>query len=226
MDQKRRIGIYGGTFDPVHLGHLAVAQSVAQLFEIDEIIFVPALLAPHKLHRSVTSHLHRHAMLALATQSDERLTISTFELEEADRRYTVDTVAHFQRERPDAEWFFIMGADSWGEITTWRDWERLLQITNHIVVMRPKFVLRTNHVHESVREHIADVRGVKRLRPAAKERESATIFVTDSVTIDLSATEIRRAASEQRFADLERMVPDPVARYIAKYGLYRDSNET
>jgi nicotinate-nucleotide adenylyltransferase len=227
MDQKRRIGIYGGTFDPVHLGHLAIAEGVAQLFEIDEIIFVPALLAPHKLHRPVTSHLHRYAMLALAMQSSDRLKVSAFELEAADRRYTVDTVTHFRSQLgEEAELFFIMGADSWGDITTWKDWERLLQITNHIVVMRPSFILRTSHVPERVRENILDLRGVRGLPAAARERKAPTIFITDAVLIDLAATEIRRAAREQRFGDLNRMTPEPVARYIAKYGLYRDWNET
>jgi len=98
MVQKRRIGIYGGTFDPVHLGHVDVATSALQLFEIDEVVFVPALLAPHKLTRAVTSHLHRYAMLTLATQDDAKLFVSTFELEAADRRYTVETVAHFQKQ--------------------------------------------------------------------------------------------------------------------------------
>src|SRR5262245_46321042 len=138
MVHKRRIAIYGGTFDPVHLGHFDVAKSVLQLFEIDEVVFVPALLAPHKLTRAVTSHLHRYAMLTLATQDDPQLVVSTFELEAADRRYTVDTVAHFKEQLGDAaDLFFIMGADSWSEITTWREWERLLTIINHIVVTRP-----------------------------------------------------------------------------------------
>jgi len=227
MDQKRRIGIYGGTFDPVHIGHVAIAEGVAELFEIDEIIFVPALLAPHKLHRPVTSHLHRLAMLALATQFNDRLRVSAFEIEAADRRYTVDTVTHFRSQLgEEAQLFFIMGADSWADITTWKDWERLLQITNHIVVMRPNIVLRTSHVPESVRENILDLRGVKELPVTARERKSPAIFITDGVLVDLSATEVRRAASEQRFADLKRMTPEPVTRYIAKYDLYRDWNET
>jgi nicotinic acid mononucleotide adenylyltransferase len=101
-----------------------------------------------------------------------------------------------------------------------------LQITNHIVVMRPNFILRTSHVPESVRENILDLRGMRKLPAAARDRKAPTIFITDAVLIDLSATEIRRAAREQRFGDLNRVTPEPVARYIAKYGLYRDWNET
>ena len=139
--------MYGGTFDPVHIGHLEVARKVCQLFEIEKVLFVPAQLAPHKLSRPVTAPVHRYAMLALATQNDPELVISTFELDAPNRRYTVDTIQHFQRELDDStELFFIMGADSWSEIDTWREWKRLLTMTNHIVVTRPGYEPETTHV--------------------------------------------------------------------------------
>src|SRR5438034_5400682 len=109
MDAQRRIALYGGTFDPVHVGHLEVARKVSELFEIDKVVFIPAQLAPHKLSRPVTGPIHRYAMLALATQNDPKLVISTFELDAPGRRYTVDTIEHFQRElNGSAELFFIM----------------------------------------------------------------------------------------------------------------------
>jgi nicotinate-nucleotide adenylyltransferase len=203
MRERKRIALYGGTFDPVHSGHLEVARRVSELFEIDEVIFIPAQLAPHKIGRPVTEPIHRYAMLALATQDDARLRISTFELDAPDRRYTVDTVAHFQRWFGDAtELFFIMGADSWSEIKTWRDWERLLTMTNHIVVTRPGYEM-----------------------PPAPAELKERIFFTDAVLKDISATNIRRLASEGRYDELEQMVPGAVAGYIRKYRIYRDSNE-
>src|SRR5438105_9613819 len=127
MERRKRIALYGGTFDPVHLGHVEVARRVAELFEIDELLFVPAQVAPHKTQRDVTPALHRFAMLALATQDEPRLQLSTFELDAPGRGYTVDTLAHFNEQLSDpADLFFIMGADSWSEITSWREWERLL----------------------------------------------------------------------------------------------------
>src|SRR5690349_24861741 len=95
MSAKRRLALYGGTFDPVHLGHVEVARAVSKLFEIEEVLFIPAQVAPHKVGRPVTAPLHRYAMLALATQDDPQLAVSTFEIEAPDRRYTVDTLAHF-----------------------------------------------------------------------------------------------------------------------------------
>lgn len=202
MDARKRIALYGGTFDPIHLGHLEIARKVSELFEIEKVLFVPAQVAPHKVGRPVTAPIHRYAMLALATQHDPRLLISTFELDAPDRRYTVDTVDHFQKTLGDAtELFFIMGADSWSEIQTWREWERLLKMVNHIVVTRPGYEV-------------------------AETLPGARVFFTDAVMKDVSATNIRRLASEGRLDEVARLVPEPVAEYIRKYEIYRDPNET
>jgi len=214
MGAKRRIALYGGTFDPVHVGHLEVARKVSQLFEIEKVLFVPAQMAPHKVGRPVTEPIHRYAMLALATQDDPELVISTFELDAPDRRYTVDTIEHFQREL-DAELFFIMGADSWSEIAAWREWERLLTMTNHIVVTRPGYEPATTHVG-ALRERVVD------LRSDSMPREAKGIFFTDVVMNDVSATNIRRLASEGRTKELVKFLPGPVLDYIQKYGIYRD----
>jgi nicotinate-nucleotide adenylyltransferase len=219
MSSQQRIALYGGTFDPVHTGHLEIARRVSELFEIERLLFIPAQMAPHKIGRPVTEPIHRYAMLALATQNDPKLSISTFELDAPDRRYTVDTIAHFQRLFGDArELFFIMGADSWSEITTWREWERLLTMTNHIVVTRPGYEPSATHVG-AISERIVDLRSSR----GALGQEG--IFFTDVVFTDVSATNIRRLASEGRTAELEKLVPGPVLEYIRKYGIYRELNE-
>ncbi|HSE16037.1 MAG TPA: nicotinate-nucleotide adenylyltransferase [Pyrinomonadaceae bacterium] len=235
MCAQERIALYGGTFDPVHAGHLEVARRVLQLFEIEKVLFIPAQMAPHKIARPVTEPIHRYAMLALATQDDPRLSISTFELDAPDRRYTVDTVEHFQRALGDStELFFIMGADSWSEITTWREWERLLSMTNHIVVTRPGYEPLKTHVGE-VAQRIVDLRTSlecadlsalwpKRRQGAALQGGAQTprIFITDVVMKDVSATKIRRLASEGRTEELTALVPGPVLEYIKKYGIYKN----
>jgi nicotinate-nucleotide adenylyltransferase len=204
MCAQRRIALYGGTFDPVHIGHLEIARRVSELFEIEKVVFIPAQVAPHKVGRPVTEPIHRYAMLALATQEDRQFVVSTFELDAPDRRYTVDTVEHFQRELGDSsKLFFIMGADSWSEITTWRDWERLLTMINHIVVTRPGF--------EPSKSHVGALGG--------------RVHFTDAVMMDVSATNIRRMASEGRYEDLAWLLPGPVLEYIRKYQIYRELNE-
>ena len=201
---KKRIALYGGTFDPVHTGHIEIARRVSELFEIEKVLFIPAQVAPHKIGKPVTEPIHRYAMLALATQNEPRLSISTFELDAPDRRYTVDTVEHFQTALGDsAELFFIMGADSWSEIRTWREWERLLKTINHIVVTRPG--------HD-----------VDKTLPNSEARVS----FTEAVMKDVSSSGIRRLAAAGRYEELAQLVPAPVAEYIRKYELYRDTNET
>src|SRR2546423_2081793 len=160
MERRRRIALYGGTFDPVHVGHMAVARSLLLLFALDEVLFIPAYVAPHKRERRTSPALDRYAMLALATQGEESFRISTVELSSPERPYTVNTLAHFcETAGETTRLFFVMGADSWEEITTWREWERVLTLTDHIVVTRPGYTLDTSHVTEGVRGRIVDVRG-------------------------------------------------------------------
>lgn len=221
MRAQKRIALYGGTFDPVHAGHLEIARRVSEVFEIENVVFIPAQVAPHKIGRPVTKPIHRYAMLALATQGDPHLSISTFELDAPDRRYTVDTIEHFQRELGEStELFFIMGADSWSEITTWREWERLLTMTNHVVVTRPGYEPGTEHVGK-LRARIVDARSGKEL-PA---RVAPGIFFTDVVSNEVSATNIRQLARAGRTEELASLLPGPVLEYITKYGIYRELNE-
>src|SRR6185295_17832881 len=220
MCAQERIALYGGTFDPVHTGHLEVARRVSQLFEIEKVLFIPAQMAPHKIGRPVTEPIHRYAMLALATQDDPQLAISTFELDAPDRRYTVDTIAHFQRELDDAtELFFIMGSDSWAEITTWREWEHLLTMTNHIVVVRPGFEPTTTHVGAVV-ERIVDARN----NTGSIAANGKGIFFVDVQMSDISATKIRKLARAGRLEELKELLPGPVFEYVQKYGVYREFN--
>ena len=226
MEKRKRIAIYGGTFDPVHSGHLEVARQVSSLFAIDEFLFVPARIAPHKHDRAVTSGLHRYAMLALATNADARLQISTFELDGPERQYTVDTLSHFRSEFGNTDLFFVMGADSWEEITTWREWQRLLTLANFIVVTRPGYEVTANHVPAEFASQVVDVRSSKsdRANEMADSGEKR-VFITDAVMHDVSATEVRKAAREEDFESLVRLVPLEVADYLRKYRLYRNKHE-
>lgn len=227
MEQRMRIAIYGGTFDPVHSGHLEIARQVSRLFVIDEFLFVPARVAPHKLAREVSSSFHRYAMLALATRADPRLCISTFELDGPERQYTVDTLFQFRaRFGESADLFFVIGADSWAEITTWREWQRLMTLANLIVVTRPGHEVSTEHVGAETAARVVDVRGLTAERSSQMVEPGAPrIFVTDAVMHDVSATEVRQAAREIRDEDLNKLVPLEVADYIRKYKLYRNTHE-
>ncbi len=228
MQGRKRIALYGGTFDPVHNGHLEVARKSFELFEISELVFVPARQAPHKLEREVMSPLHRYSMLVLATQHEPALLVSTFELDAPDRRYTVDTLRHFRTVFAESEeLFFIMGADSWGEITTWRDWHGVLNTVNIIVVTRPGYEISSDSDASENPVPFEDVRGWsgERIARLFEDGASPRVYVTDIAMVDVAATAIRetvRAGSDEK---LKELVPGPVADYITKYGLYKNSNE-
>ncbi|HVF49290.1 MAG TPA: nicotinate-nucleotide adenylyltransferase [Pyrinomonadaceae bacterium] len=232
MERLKRIALYGGTFDPVHVGHLAVARNLSELFALEGVLFIPAHVAPHKRHVPVTPPLQRYAMLALATQDEPRFRISTIELDAPERPYTVDTLALFQQTLGrDSRLFFIMGADSWMEITTWREWERVLDSIEHLVVTRPGFELTATHLSGAWQERIVDLRGAQRTRVeqalAENDARASKIYFTDAVLMDVAATEIRRAAHESADrALLSNLVSPEVAEYIRKYRLYKDTHET
>lgn len=226
MDQRKRIAIYGGTFDPVHSGHLEIGRRVSQFFAIDEFLYMPARLAPHKVGQEAASALDRYAMLVLATQGEAQLSVSRFELDGPGRQYTVDTLAHFRASCGElADLFFVMGADSWAEITTWREWQRLMTLANLIVVTRPGHQTFIEDF-AGVTSQIVDLRGENNpARVDTSEGEAPRIIITDAVMMDVSATAVRRAVRAEDEEQLKRLVPSSVADYIRKYRLYRNTNE-
>ena len=216
---KERIAFYGGTFDPVHCGHITVAKRLLSLFRLQEFVFLPAFHAPHKSDIKPTSAYHRFAMLALATSGEPQISISTLELDRAEKRYTVDTLPEIIQRQPDADIFFVMGADSWVDILTWREWEKVLLMTNHIVVTRPGFEISTDHVSDAVRGRIVDLRNGR--VTADIDAPGHRIYITDAVKVDVSATAIRDDVREDERLDNQDDVPEEVAKYIEKYELYK-----
>jgi len=222
--QKRRVALYGGTFDPIHLGHLEVARRLRELFALDEVVFIPAYVPPHKRKLNVSRALHRYTMLALATQSDKHLRVSTLELDAPEQPYTVETLGRIRTALGVAtDVFFVMGADSWAEITTWHQWEQVLNASHHIVVTRPGYEIDTTHVTADVRDRIVDLRRLEKHELGARLQDSiaARIYFTDAVNADVSATKIRELAANANRDQLSMLVPPPVADYILKYELYK-----
>lgn len=216
--ESRRVGIYGGTFDPVHNGHIESARKVCELFALDELIFVPAYVPPHKKRADVTSGFHRFAMLVLATKDEPRWQVSTIELDDPARPYAVETVERFKSQLgEECRLFFLMGADSWSEIATWRDWQRFLTICDQIVVTRPGYELKTSTAN------VVDVRGksAAEFTAAVDETDAPSAFFTDAVMVDIKATELRAAARSGRHELLRERVPEAIASYIEKYFLYK-----
>ncbi len=211
-----KIAFYGGSFDPLHNGHLTIARKLIEVFDLDEFVFIPAFHAPHKKDKNPTSAFHRYAMLALATNDEPKIKVSRIELDAPERPYTYETLSKLKNELKNSQIFFVMGADSWTEITTWREWETVLRIVDIIVVTRPDYDIEFSHITSEIKEKIVDLRHENDLRLAT---DDSRIYITDAVQLDISATEIRWKIKENDNSWRE-LVPLEVAKYIKKYDLY------
>lgn len=214
MNPLRKVAYYGGSFDPPHRGHLAIASAVLERFRVDEFVFVPAFHAPHKTRLKPTSAYDRYAMLCLATNAEPTMQVSRIEIELPERPYSIETIERLKETDPEQEIFFVMGADSWMDILTWRRWEELLLAVNHIIITRPGHEIDDAHVSPVVRERIVDLRGGKRHRQTADR----AIYFSDAVQVPISATGIRSAIRSG--SPWRSDVPDAVAKYIEKYQIY------
>lgn len=226
----QNIALYGGSFDPVHLGHLAVARAAAERFALDRVYFVPAGLQPLKARQRVTHYYHRYTMLSLALQNEDRFFPSLLEAPEFARAagqpasYTVETVARVRaRIEPGTRLYFLIGIDAFEQIAQWRSAVELLRSTEFIVASRPG---------HSLRDLLGALPAALRPDPAGAnlspesgslEINGAAIHLLPDVNEEVSATEIREAAKRQR--GLDRLVPHAVAEYIAKLKLYGEAEE-
>jgi len=217
----KKIAFYGGSFDPFHNGHLTIAKKLTEIFQLNEFVFVPAFHAPHKKDKKPTSAFHRFAMLCLATNDEAKIKVSKMEIDAPEKPYTFETLTKLKNELIDAEIFFVLGADSWEEITTWREWETVLTLTNVIVVTRPGYEIGFSHVTEEIRKRIVDLRGSSQQENKGQRTKDKgqKIFVTDAVQLNISSTAIRQKIRENT-SDWCEFVPEEVAKYIEKYELY------
>jgi len=203
-----KIAILGGTFDPIHNGHLAVAQSVAVAFQVDEVHFVPAFSPPHKQIQDITSPFHRFAMIALATSSFDRFRPSTIEVDALERRFTVQTLHAMKRNYPNAQLLFIIGTDMYSELETWKDFRRIFELAHLVIVNRPGFPFREDLA-------LFQVLNEKQTVPLPA---NPGVFYLPFVEQPVSSTEIRN--NRRRGAQVSQWLPSMVWNYIEKNQLY------
>lgn len=188
-----RIGVMGGTFDPIHHGHLVAASEVAQSFDLDEVVFVPTGRPWQK--DDVTESEHRYLMTVIATASNPRFTVSRVDIDREGPTYTIDTLRDLKAQRPDAELFFITGADAIAQIIGWRDHGELWELAHFVAVSRPGHELSTDGLPSD---------DVSQLQIPA---------------LAISSTDCRSRV--RRGHPVWYLVPDGVVQYIAKHHLYR-----
>jgi nicotinate-nucleotide adenylyltransferase len=236
------IGLFGGTFDPIHNGHLALAQAAAARYSLGIVLFVPSNIPPHKQKHSLTPFLHRYVMVALATGGDKRCTPSLLEAPEfaavegragktgksqtqdPPANYSIDTVRRLKHSLKKSDrLFFLIGIDAFADIAKWREATALLKECSFVVASRPGFSLRD--VAESLPEGLRPAANV--CRPFHKQPATGdlvlpglTLHLLDGVNQSVSATDIRAAAAQGK--PVARWVDARVADYIKKQNLYRE----
>ncbi|WP_460511206.1 nicotinate-nucleotide adenylyltransferase [Frigoribacterium salinisoli] len=190
---RRRVGVMGGTFDPVHHGHLVAASEVAQSFGLDEVVFVPTGQPYQK--PAVTDAEHRYLMTVIATASNPMFTVSRVDIDRAGPTYTIDTLRDLRALHPEAELFFITGADAVAQILDWKDAPELWQLAHFVAVSRPGHDLSVSGLPES------------------------DVSLLEVPALAISSTDCRRRVG--RDFPVWYLVPDGVVQYISKHHLYR-----
>jgi len=215
----RSVALFGGTFDPVHTGHIAVAQAAQRRFHLDAIYFIPSSRPPHKAKSGLTPFIHRYAMVALACAEHGHFHPSLAEAEAPGTPshvfYTIDTVRRFRREHSEDNLYFIVGADQFLELPTWKSYDTLLDSCNFIIASRPGFKL------EALRLVIPPEKlgRTPSQNPDKIILQHSTIHLLTTVASHVSSTEIReRLEKNQKISGL---VPERVEEYILGQGLYR-----
>lgn len=196
---KRRLGVMGGTFDPVHHGHLVAASEVAALFHLDEVVFVPTGQPWQKTHQQVSPAEDRYLMTVIATASNPQFSVSRIDIDRGGKTYTIDTLRDLRAEHADADLFFITGADALAQILGWRDAEELFSLAHFIGVTRPGHVL------------------------ADPGLPNGRVSLVEVPALAISSTDCRHRVA--RGDPVWYLVPDGVVRYINKRALYRNRQD-
>jgi nicotinate-nucleotide adenylyltransferase len=215
MTAAPRIGILGGTLDPIHLGHVESARAARAALSLDRVVIVPSRVPPHRHQQPIASPYHRFAMAALAVDGADGLTVSDMELDTPGPSYTADTLTrlHAQGLSP-SQIFFITGVDAFAEIATWARYPEVLDLAHFVAVARP------GHPIASLRGRLPALanRMIDGGAPAVSA-DGTAIFLVDAPTPDVSSTQIRQRIAAG--APLHGLVPPAVERHIARHGLYR-----
>jgi nicotinate-nucleotide adenylyltransferase len=214
MTSGTRIGILGGTFDPVHLGHVETALAAARALELDRVLVLPAGTPPHRHQQPIASRFHRFAMTALAITGVPPLAVSDLEIGQSGPSYTFETLARVQATGVAAsQIFFITGADAFAEIETWSRYPRVLDMAHFVVVSRP------SHPTSALRSMLPTLASRMTTSDIAQHTSpQPQIILVDASTPDVSSTGIRRLL--ETGGSIAGLVPAPVATYIDQHGLY------
>ena len=218
------IGLFGGTYNPIHIGHLRAALEVKEGFNLDEVFLIPAALPPHKMPSEVADAGDRLHMLSLALEDVPGLTISDVELKRSGPSYTIDTVQHFKRNAPDQfQIYLIMGMDAFLEIDTWKSYDELLLQIPFIIINRPKpgSADKDNgleFMEKFLASKISTDYVYSESQNCYRAKNKQPVYVFEVTSLDISSTRVRNLINKGR--SIEYFVPRKVAEFINSKGLY------
>ena len=198
----RKIGLFGGTFDPIHNGHIKVAQTAIDKIGLDMVIFIPSGQPPHKTKKQISDKQTRLEMTQLAIQDIPYFKLSDYELDKQNLSYSVETVKHFLDEYPGDTFYFIVGADSFSDLPTWYGYRDLMELCCFVVISRP------------------DTKKEELLARFEGNEKPPRVFFIDDVFMDISSTQIREMVAEGN--NIIELVPIKIYEYIIKKSLYRE----
>lgn len=202
-----KIGIIGGTFDPIHYGHLIAAEWAKDELNLDKIIFIPAANPPHKELQEILDEKYRYLMVSLAIKDNKNFTISDHEIQRGGKSYTIDTLKHFKKVYPNSELFFIMGFDSLLSLPTWKDVEGLVELCTFIVATRPGYTLDQNdNIYDKLPSGIGD-----------------KVVFLEIPEIEISSSLIRERVRKGK--SIKYLVPEAIEKYIYDNNIYGEEND-
>ncbi len=210
------LGIYGGSFDPIHLGHLLPIEEARAATGLDEVLYVPAFAPPHKPQGPSASAFHRFAMCAIALEAYPHLLLSDFEASRGGTTYTVETLRHVRANHPDSEVFLVVGSDSMAGLASWREWKEI--VADHRIVV----VYREGVDYAALREQLPPELAARLAplgaRPQDEVADHQTVFWAGNAPVTISSTWIRSALPSVQ--SLSESLPPAVERYARRHRLY------
>jgi nicotinate-nucleotide adenylyltransferase len=215
---ERRIGLFGGTFNPIHLGHLRGAEEIREAFRLEEIIFIPSSIPPHKVTEKIIEAKHRLEMVRLATTSNPHFSTCDLELSRPGKSYSIDTI-HFFRDRQQGPLFFILGGDAFVEIETWKEFQNLFSLCHFIVMVR--LGSQKNSSSSPLPKGLIPNFRYDPGEKAWIHLSGHQLYLKEISFLDISSTRVRELIGKGE--SVRYLIPDEVEVYIQKHRLYRKS---
>ncbi len=213
LKDKGRIGIFGGSFDPIHIGHLRFAEISREIFSLEKIIFIPAYRLPHTYKHGASDYYFRYEITKKSIKENKYFEISDIESKREKESYTIDTLKIFKKRFPEKELFFLMGSDSFEKIETWKEWQTLLTEFNHIIAVRPGY--EEQKIYKLLKSYGLEYKVIDTIKKENNYKKSNINILVDKSLIEISSTEIKDFIKQNK--SVRYLVDETILEDIIKY---------